>query len=292
MKIVHIDEVPMEDRLSGGREGTWKRRRVLRVEPDGPGGFSLVVYYHNGSFYSPRHHHSFDQFRYQLEGEADFDRNGKMTPGVLGYFPEGAFYGPTSGPAHTVAVLQFGGPSGAGYMGAQQHRQAVEALQAVGVFEKGIFHRNPDVAGKKNQDAYEAVWEQANQRRLVYPKPQYAAPIMMDSNQCPWMPLDGVPAVAEKPLGTFTNCKIHAARYQLDPGAKFVATDRGIYLVLAGAGTIDGAPVRALTTIYLDENEQGTFEATQPTDILLMGMPSVKLMGKQAPAPLQYETVE
>ena len=285
MQLVHINDLPIEDRVAGGRAGTWQRRRVLRSEPGDPGGFSLVIYYHNGSFYSPRHHHNFDQFRYQLDGEADFDRNGKMTPGVLGYFPEGAYYGPTSGPAHTVAVLQFAGPSGCGYLAAQQHKLAMEALSATGTFEKGVYRRNPGVPGKKNQDSYEAIWEYANQRPLVYPKPQYASPIMMVSNNVPWMPFAGMPGVDEKALGTFTHCRIRAARYRLTPGASFAANGRGVFMVLSGAGSVEWTPFRELTTLYLDEAERATFVADETSDILLMGMPTVALMAKPAPIP-------
>ena len=284
MQIVQVDELPIQERLSGGRAGTWKKRTVLRGDPESLGNFSFVIYYHNGSFYSPRHHHNFDQFRYQIDGEADFGQNGKMTPGVLGYFPEGAYYGPTSGPAHTVAVLQFGGPSGSGYLSADRYAAAVATLKATGVFEDGVFHPDPGTQGKK-KDSYEAVWEQVHGRHLAYPKPQYIAPVMMDSENCPWMPADAAPGVAEKSLGTFTNCRIVAARYQLAPGAELVARRRGIYMILSGSGSVQGTPLRALTTVSLEEGDTALFKAHQTTDILLMGMPSPAIMGAQAGAP-------
>jgi hypothetical protein len=282
MRIVHMDELPMEDRLTGGRAGTWQRRRVMNGDHDGPGGFSLVVYYHNGSFYSPRHHHNFDQFRYQIDGTADFHRNGKMTPGVLGYFPEGAYYGPTSGPPHTVAVLQFGGPSGSGFLTPDQHKQAIEELRLTGTFEKGVFRKNAGEEGRKNQDSFEAVWEHVNQRPVNYPKPQYTVPIMIDTDHFPSLPLEGAPGVLEKPLGTFTNCRIRAARYQLDAGSTLQESGRGIFIVLSGGGSVNREAVRALTTIYLGEGEAGTFEALESMEVLRMGLPSIKLMAAPA----------
>jgi hypothetical protein len=292
MKIVHANKLPLVDRVSGGRAGTWKRRGVFADECSGLGNFSLVIYYHDGSFYSPRHHHNFDQFRYQLDGTADFDRNGKMTPGVLSYHPEGAYYGPTSGPPHTVAVLQFGGPSGSGYMGSQETKAAREALRAVGIFEKGVYRRNPGAEGKKNQDSYEAVWEHVHQRKIVYPKPQYLAPVMVDTNNYPWARLEGVSGVTEQALGTFSNCEIRSARYRLDSGAAFVARGRGIYMVLSGGGTVEGEALQDLTTVYLDDAESVTFKADQTTTILLMGMPSVARMAKPAAAPVQKAAAE
>jgi len=280
MQIVHAQDVPLRDRANadGGRAGTFKIRRMLKGDPDSPGNFSLVIYYQDGSFYSPRHRHSFDQFRYQIEGEADFARNGKMRPGVLGYFPEGAYYGPTSGPAHIVAVLQFGGPSGCGYLA--EGGGAAEELRKLGVFEKGIFRRSPGVPGKKNQDAYEAIWEHTRGRKLIYPKPQYQAPVMIDSNQFPWSPVADVTGVEEKLLGVFTNCRIRGARYKLAPGARFRAEGRGIYLVLSGEGAVEGAPWREHTVVYLDDGEHARFAAQSLTEIVLMGMTSVAQMAK------------
>jgi hypothetical protein len=96
MEIAQADELPVQERTSSGRVGTLRTRTVFTGEPGSIDNFSLRIYYQNGSFASPRHHHNFDQFRYQIDGEADFARNGRMTPGVLGYFPEGAYYGPQS----------------------------------------------------------------------------------------------------------------------------------------------------------------------------------------------------
>ena len=292
MKIVHTNELPIEDMQPQGRGGTYKRRVVLRGEANTPDNFSLLIYYQDGSFDSPRHHHNFDQFRYQIEGEGDFDRNGKMKPGILGYFPEGAYYGPQSGPPHTVAVLQFGGPSGSGFLSPEQSKVALDALKTMGVFEKGVYRRNPGVEGKKNQDSYEAIWEFVNQRRLVYPQPQYTAPIMMDTNTYPWSPVEGAPGVAEQTLGSFTNCKIRAARYKLEPGASFVATGRGVYMVLSGRGTLEGETLQELTTLYLNDGERATVNADTTTVIVLMGMPSAALMAKQPPAQSQQHAAE
>ena len=280
MKIVHAEELPLVDGL-GGHAGSWKTRNVLRGEP-GLDNFSLLIYYVDDFFFSPRHHHNFDQWRYQIDGKADFARNGKMKPGALGYFPEGAYYGPTSGPVHTVATLQFGGPSGSGFMGSAG-RGAREALLKEGWIENGVYHRNPGVEGKKSQDLFEASWEYINKRPLVYPKPQYLAPIIMNTEELPWSPMDSVPGVEEQALGTFTNCKIRGARYRLAAGADFVASGRGVYMVLSGVGTLENGPYVKLTTLYLDAPETATFHAEEATTIVLMGMPSLAQISKQPP---------
>lgn len=282
MQIVQAAEMPVKTRQSSGRVGSYGVRDVMNGEPGSAGNFSLKIYDQNGSFGSPRHHHSFDQFRYQIEGDADFGRTGKMRPGTLGYFPEGAYYGPQSGPPHVVAVLQFGGPSGLGYLSSGEHRGAAEELRKHGVFEGGIYRRNPDVEGKRNQDSYEAIWEHASGRPLVYPKPQYDDPILMSAPRYPWQPVDGHLGVFERSLGTFTSCRIRAAEYRLEPGAEFSAAGRGIYLFLTGTGQVGEEKFRDLTTLYLGTGEDAVISATAETEIVLMGLPDIALMAKPA----------
>ena len=276
MKIVQGDEQPM----IGGRTvraGIIDKQYLLEGEDHSLGNFSFVLAYQDaGSFYSPRHRHNFDQWRYQLEGECSFDKNGIMKPGTLGYFPEGAYYGPqTSDQANAVAVIQFGGPSGGGYASHDRLFKALDEMQAFGHVEKGIFYRNEGVPGKKAMDSFQAVWEYLNGRPLVYPKPQYADPILMNLADYRWMPVDGAPGVEEKSLGVFTDCKIRAGAYKAEPGAAFTATGRGVFLVLSGAGTLEGGPFRKHTAIALADCEHATFHATETAEILLMGLPEV-----------------
>jgi hypothetical protein len=54
-------------------------------------------------------------------------------------------------------------------------------------------------------------------------------------------------------------------------------------MILSGQGSVDGEAVRELSTIYLDDGELVRFAADSATEILLMGMPRVALMGS-APA--------
>src|SRR5690348_12935229 len=89
MRIVHGDQIEEKIRIHQHRQGMFRYRTVAAGEPGTPGNFILEMVRTTDDFFSPRHKHNFDQFRYQLEGEFDFDRNGKMTPGIIGYFPEG-----------------------------------------------------------------------------------------------------------------------------------------------------------------------------------------------------------
>jgi hypothetical protein len=135
-----------------------------------------------------------------------------------------------------------------------------------------------DVPGKKNTDGFEAVWEQACGRKLVYATPQYSRPVLMNPKGYRWMPLEGSVGVEEKALGTYSDCKIRCASYRLHPGATFNAAGRGIYLVLSGRGLIEGQTFRQYTAVYLDTGESTRFKATETSEILLLGMPDVAHM--------------
>jgi hypothetical protein len=288
MKIVQGDQLAFEETRSI-REGRIDKKYLFKGEEGSPANFVCGLYYQVNDFYAPRHRHNFDQWRYQLEGETHFGQSGTLKPGMLGYFPEGSYYGPNAADENTskdlngIVLVQFSGPSGGGYLSQPETYRAYEEMKSFGRFEKGIFYRNEGVPGKRATDAFKATWEHSNQRPLVYPKPQYNAMIMMDTNNYRWMPLDGAPGVEEKALGTFSDCRTRAAKYKLDPGATFTATGRGIFLALSGNGTVEGEPCRRFTGLYLDAGESGTFRADEPMEIMLFGLPDPARMRTQLP---------
>lgn len=294
MKIVHGDEVPVVGNGEGVRSGNVGKQFLFFGDPASPGNFKFGLFRQYGDFFSPRHRHNFCQFRVQIEGECDFAHDGKMTPGVIGYFPEGTSYGPQGpdvAPSY-VATLQFGGPSGSGLLTTKQLADAKSELVKIGVFEKGVFRRNPGVPGKKNMDGFEAVWEQVNGRELVYPPPQYNRPVLMDPKGYRWMPVEGVYGVEEKALATFTDCKIRCASYRLLPDADFKAEGRGILLVLSGRGSIEGQTFRRFTSVYLDSGETVRLKASEGSELVLLGMPDVARMMKQQPTGVSCQAAE
>ena len=134
MKIQQGDELQWERGLEH-RGGMFHFRRLMEGEPGTIDNFQLSMGRVGGDFYSPRHHHNFEQVRFQLEGELDFARDGKMKTGMVGYFPEGMFYGPQSqDPTATAStiVLQMGGASGSGYLARNEVKAGMDALKAEG----------------------------------------------------------------------------------------------------------------------------------------------------------------
>lgn len=275
MKIVQGDEVEWIRGLQH-RGGTFYYRHLLEGTPGTVGNFHLGIGQQDGDFVSPRHRHNFDQFRYQLEGVSNFDRNGKMAAGMLSYFPEGVAYGPQSSEGRSVtAVLQFGGASGNGYLSPREVAAGTEELKKFGTFEGGIFHRNDGGEGRRNSDAYQAIWEHVHGRRMDYPKPRYRDPIMVDPQNYDWLPVADMPSVSEKPLGAFTERQCAAQLVTIARDATYRAGGPSIYLVLTGAGIVHDAPYRRLTALHLTQGETAALVARDETELLRLVLPDL-----------------
>lgn len=284
MKIVHADEVEWKRGLQH-RGGTFHYRHLLNGTPGTPGNFQFNIGQLEGDFSSPRHRHNFDQFRFQLEGTMNFDRNGKMGAGSFGYFPEGAPYGPQSSDGRSsTAVLQFGGASGSGYLSREEVAAGTAELKKYGTFEGGIFRRNDDVEGRRATDGYQAIWEHVHGERMEYPKPRYRDPIMLDPANYEWLPVSGQAGVSHKPLGVFTERQCAAELLRLERGAAYRADGRSVYLVLRGSGIAGDAQYRELSAFHLEEGERADLVARDETEILRLVLPDLTGMVERRPA--------
>ena len=76
MKIVQGDEQPIIE-AQNIRTGALNKQYILEGEPGSPGNFVFGLYYQTGDFYSPRHHHNFDQWRFQIGGDCGFDKTAR-----------------------------------------------------------------------------------------------------------------------------------------------------------------------------------------------------------------------
>jgi len=276
MKIVQGDEIEWVRGLEH-RGGTFHFRNLMEGTPGTIDNFQLSMGRNDKDFVSPRHRHNFDQIRFQLDGDLDYARDGKMKPGTVGFFPEGAYYGPQTTESYAVTfVLQFGGASGSGYLSRQESKAGMEELRKHGTFEGGVYRRNEGVPGKRNMDGFEAIWSQVNGRQLEYPKPRYPGPIMMDRDTFAWVPAPGQPGVSEKLLGVFTERRTEAGFLKLEPGASYTGAGRGIYVCYAGKGQVEGEPLRPVTTVFLDHGEHATFTAEEATELVHFGLPDLR----------------
>ena len=191
MKIVQGDEIPLKRGLEH-RGGTFYGRVLAEGEEGRLDNFQLNYGQQGGDFYSPRHRHNFEQIRFQLEGTLDYSRDGKLSEGMVGYFPEGTSYGPqvpVNGEQSTTIVFQCGGASGGGYLSQAQIRKGNQELLEFGAFVDGVFRRREGVPGKKNQDGFQAIWEHVNGRALRFPKRRYEKPVLMEPDNFAWIPV-------------------------------------------------------------------------------------------------------
>jgi hypothetical protein len=273
MKVVRSEDVPYEERPTPIRGGKFAFKRLLEGKPRSTGNFFLNMATTEADFVSPRHRHNFDQVRLQIDGFFDYDRNGKMTPGTIGYFPEGTHYGPqTSSDGARIVVLQVGGPSRNGYMSETELAQGMAELAKLGEFKDGVFRRRDDVDGKRNLDAYQAIWEHVNGRPMIYPKQRYSSPILMDPANYNWVPTkeDGV---SEKLLGVFSEVRTEIALLRIEAGAVHETVGNRIYLSLNGAGTAGNDYWSQFTAIHVDESVGGKLAASQATEFMVLGLP-------------------
>jgi len=274
MKIVQIDDVPRNRGLEH-RGGTFFSRTTAEGVPGTPGNFKFSLSELGIDYSGPRHRHNFDQFRFMLEGESDYGQDGPLKAGMLGYYPEGVHYGPQVNKTPIFnAVLQFGGASGSGYLLPREVKAGMEELKAFGEFKDGVFHRR-EGSGKRNMDAYQAIWEHVHGHEMVYPKGRYDAPIFMDSANYEWVPVKGATGVLEKLFGVWTERRIEAGMLRLAPGASHEVAGRGVYLVLSGAGACDGKALQKFTTVDLDLDERATLQASETTELLHYGLPDL-----------------
>ena len=221
--IVNIADLPLED-VQRGRVNAIRRKR-LPLESGVPGvtcEFSLSIV--PDGYFTPRHRHNFDQIRYTLTG-VQSTGHGDLAPGEIGYFPEGAYYGPQAQKGECEAlVLQFQGASGEHLLSNEEMNATYQKMIAEGaVFQDGIYRGKTASGGKKNKDSYVAIWEEHEGKKLAFPKPRYRTPVMMEPELYHWVPDRERPGVELKHLGTFSEMRTGIGFLRLLPGARLAA---------------------------------------------------------------------
>jgi hypothetical protein len=261
------------------RGGDRRFTDLLNGDDDAKDNFRLIHAQQKGEFSGPRHRHNFDQIRYCISGAMNYGPNSWVKEGELAYYPEGAYYGPeVSDKEYVVLALQFGGPSGLGFTSSRRITEGMEQLKAYGTFEKGIFRRsgNPPSGTRRNQDAFEAVWEHLNGRRLEYPTPRYPTTVLIKPDSFAWMPYGKDSGAWIKRLGVFTERALEISMVKIGAKGEFTARHRPgtqVGMVLSGGGQIGAENYGALSTFALQAGEAAHLRAEAETKMLLIGLP-------------------
>jgi hypothetical protein len=276
MEIAHAAQMEWGANLAAHRNDAMAHKVLFEGEEGSPDNFALVLAKEGADYYSPRHRHAWDQVRYCLDGSVPLGPGLTVDAGEVAYFPEGVVYGPQEKAAARVELLlQFGGASGHGYLSAAQVRRAREDLSAEGKFEDGAFKRRSG-AGKKNADAYEAIWQHVTGKPLAYPEPRYKTPIVMRASSFPWVACDE--GVKKRMVAFFPDRCVALEFVAITPEAKWMA-DAGDSRLLAfarhGEGCFDGEPFMAETALRLEPGETTTISATADTELFLVSVAPV-----------------
>ena len=213
--IVDAQDLELEG-VQRGRVHSIRRKR-LPLDTGVPGitaEFSLSIV--PEGYFTPRHRHNFDQIRYTLTG-VQSTGHGDLGPGEIGYFPEGAYYGPQAqqGDCSTL-VLQFQGASGEHLLSNEEMNATYEKMRAAGaVFENGIYQGVAPDGRRKNKDSYVAIWEEHEDRKLKFPVARYRTPVMMAPQYYSWVADRTRPGIETKHLGTFSELRTGIGFFRL-----------------------------------------------------------------------------
>jgi len=199
-----------------------------------------------------------------------------MPEGSVTYAPEGVFYGPQQGHGALVLGLQFGDASGSGFMSYDRLAEGNKRLNENpdGVFEGGVW-RYVDLDGnRRNQDGYEAIWEEIHGRPVEYPTPRYQTPVTMLPDAYSWTTTDE-PGVERKHLGTFTERRTTVRFLRYAGGATHRVHDRSpeLHFVLDGTLRVGDGIHSRWTAFKFDPGEEVVLEALEPTTTYVIGLP-------------------
>ncbi len=176
---------------------------------------------------TPRHRHTFDQFRYTLSGVRQQD-DLEMREGECGYFGEGVAYGPQLQSEPCVGlILQFQGPSGIPYLTHAALDAARRRLAAAGgTFAKGVYTTIKPDGTKINVDSHAACFESITGKKIQFPKARYDRPVVMKPQFCQWVADRQYAGMEHKHLGTFSEYRSSVRLTRILPGARIPAQSR------------------------------------------------------------------
>src|SRR5690242_2469209 len=258
MDIIHAAEMPWGESLVAQRAGgEVAHKRLFEGEEGSPDNYMLVMSKEPKTFFSPRHRHAWDQIRFCLEGRIPIAKGLFVEGGEVAYFPEGAYYGPQGGgDGRIVVLLQFGGASGQGLIGVDRLSQARRDLASEGRFEGGVYTRQV-TEGRRNWDAYEALWLHVMGGELSYAPPAYKTPIVMRPEALRWTPTSES-GVSLKRVGVFPHRGLAINAWNVEAGVRHGidgGADLKLLFVTDGEGIAAGKELRRWSAVRLQPGE-------------------------------------
>jgi len=264
------------------REGKHNHCGLVAGNPKSLSHYNTLLTRMDTAWEAPRHRHCFEQIRLLLEGEIRYGKDKILRAGEIAYFPEGVHYGPqVRAPGSVLLQIQFGGASKTGYLGVDEIYAASQELAQKGKFEKGIYTYYDDQGVKHNQDSYEACWERRMGRAIEYPKPRYHDIVLINPASFEWAPLEDMPGVDIKRLGSFTERGTQVDLIRLASGATLNA---GLHcsgeLLFLTKGSVEtptsNTPLDIYSSFGLEPNEGPVaINAIVPTELFRLRLPAL-----------------
>ena len=275
MIIAHRDSSPRRG-TSAHRPGGIGFIALLQGEAGTVDNFDLSLSMTTGEFFTPRHHHNFDQVRYILKGEFSFDRGRVQKAGQISYFGEGTYYEQQGIGETETLLLQTAGASGSGYMSFNDLYTTAQELSERGKFEDGVYSWLDTEGKKHNVDGYQAVWEALNRRKIAYPRPRYEVPVILNPENFAWVSVAGSSGVATRDLGRFHERGLSIAQFKLGAGTQHVfrsQPSQTLLFVEEGEGTANGQPILKHSAVRLLRGDSVAIEARAPMILFCLRLP-------------------
>jgi len=271
MKLTDTSQLPWQV-YKHPREGT-AELKVLAAGEAAPGMnffFIMVRYGAHETFETPRHHHTFEQIRFSLDGALNYAKGKDLPEGWLGYFPAGAYYGPQRVESGTVLGVQFG----LGYLNEEEKARAQGELAARGTFHEGIYTYKDDRGKTVNKDGMEAMWEHVHGRPLEYPSPRYPEPVLMNPAAFDYVAGDVV-GVEEKHLGTFTERRVAIRFLRWTQDTTLVLDGERSQLGYATSGqlTVNSETAGSGAALWSEHGDKTRIVGTAGSELLLLDLP-------------------
>lgn len=279
MQITELATAPKRNDDGGNvREGAQDTNVMLTSAADSPIVYKIAFMRAITEYYAPRHRHDIDQLQFIMHGEMAYAKDKVLSAGEIGYFPEGAYYGPQIRKPGMIALqCLFTGASGRAYITSEKRKAAIEEMSRRGKFERGVYTYIDEGGQKHNQDASEAVWERVTGRKLEYPDPRYVHPVAMVPENFRWIDNPDEPGIAYKWLASFTERQMRVGFIRVRPGATWTARpdfDPQLLFMTAGMIKLDGKGY-PIHTAFGFRPADGTrkLQAEQETEMLCVQFP-------------------
>jgi hypothetical protein len=273
VKVVEADA--MEYKVIPTGRGPAQETKILAMGELVPGmnfWLNLWRFGKNGPFETPRHHHTFQQVRYVVEGVANIGPKKDLHENWVGYFPAGAYYGPQRDGGGTVLYLQFG----EGFITEEQQQQAFAEMEEAGTLKDGVYTDvDPDTGKKRNRDAVQAMYEWVNGRKLEFPEPRYPDPIMINPAAFNWVSLNE--GLLQKPLGTFTERQVAMSMLRWEDSGSHEFPSDSTQLVFSTTEGLraEGSSRPSRTSIWSPYNESLELDGDPGAEALMISVPAI-----------------